>query len=276
MNALKAVPRQVWLQAQFFVFGGGLAILSTSVWNSYNPKAIELPVIYSDSQVRIYKLRSLGGGEFPLPEFKGPFWILPCQSSTTVSGADLSLCENVKSVNEYDKLSNGVPLFPSKSSLSVTTKMGFHGVVVESRPREASWKEHDLFERDDRNRLKRIDVFSAPNSEPPGMAPIGSQILYEDKSVRIWDLYIQPGSSNTFRHFISNPHFHIALGYEGSLLETTGKEIQNLVEINDSISFKSRNGFVVDKGRLQTMNNCGKMPYRAILVEPLSMIKSIL
>jgi len=276
MNALKAVPRKVLLQAQFFVFGGGLAILSTSVWNSYNPKAVELPVIYSDSQVCIYKLRSLRGGEFPLPQFKGPFWILPCQSSTAVSGADPSLCENVKSVNEYDKLSDNIPLFSPKSSLTVTTKMGFHGIVVESRPREASWKEHDIFERDNQDRLKRLDVFSAPCSDPPGMAPIGSQILYEDKSVRVWDLYLQRGSSNSFRHFISNPHFHIALGYEGSVLEMTGKEMQNLMEINESVDFKCRNGFVVEKGRLQVMNNSGNTPYRAILVEPLSMMKSIL
>lgn len=89
---------------------------------------------------------------------------------------------------------------------------------------------------------------------------VGQDLLYEDDSVRVWGIALEPGDSQPF-HFHRHPYVVISLGGDANQVETIFGDTRDTFEPAGNVVVRD------EKGPVHRLVNVSETPYRCRLVE---------
>jgi len=109
---------------------------------------------------------------------------------------------------------------------------------------------------------ERIDRFRDEHENDP-VGGVGSQILFEDDRVRIWELILEPGEASDLHEHKHDYYLAISSGDLVAGVCPKGSPIDSFVGIVPP----QGNTVPVPKGNIEWAYNVGEKTYREILIE---------
>lgn len=109
---------------------------------------------------------------------------------------------------------------------------------------------------------ERLDRFRDEHEGDP-IGGVGSQVLFEDDRVRIWELVLEPGEASDLHE---HKHDYYLAIWEGDLVAGVtpkGSPVESFVGIVPP----NGNTVPVPKGSVEWAYNVGKKRYREVLIE---------
>lgn len=91
---------------------------------------------------------------------------------------------------------------------------------------------------------------------------VGQELLYEDDSVRVWGIALEPGESQPF-HFHRHPYVVISLAGDANQVRTIFGDTRDTHEPPGNVVVRD------EKGPVHRLVNVSETPYRCRLVEML-------
>jgi FtsP/CotA-like multicopper oxidase with cupredoxin domain len=89
---------------------------------------------------------------------------------------------------------------------------------------------------------------------------VGQDLLYEDDSVRVWGIALDPGGSQPF-HFHRHPYVVISVGGDANQVETIFGDTRDTLEPAGNVVVRD------EKGPVHRLVNVSDTPYRCRLIE---------
>lgn len=89
---------------------------------------------------------------------------------------------------------------------------------------------------------------------------VGQDLLYEDDSVRVWGIALEPGDSQPF-HFHRHPYVVISVGGDSNQVQTIFGETRDTFEPAGNVVIRD------EKGPIHRLVNISDTPYRCRLIE---------
>ena len=100
----------------------------------------------------------------------------------------------------------------------------------------------------------------AARSQGIELDDVGQDLLYEDESIRVWGIALEPGVSQPF-HFHHHPYLVISLGGDANQVETIFGETRDTYEPAGNVVVRN------EQGPVHRLVNVSQTPYRCRLVE---------
>lgn len=89
---------------------------------------------------------------------------------------------------------------------------------------------------------------------------VGQDLLYEDDSVRVWGIALEPGDFQPF-HFHRHPYVVISVGGDANQVETIFGDTRDTFEPAGNVVVRD------EKGPVHRLVNVSDTPYRCRLIE---------
>lgn len=109
---------------------------------------------------------------------------------------------------------------------------------------------------------ERIEKFRTEHANDP-IGGVGTEVLFEDDKVRIWQLTLEPGEASDLHH---HEHDYYLCIFEGDLVAGIPPKDSGIDPFVGKIPPQG-NTVPVPKGGTEWALNVGKKPYREILIE---------
>jgi len=107
--------------------------------------------------------------------------------------------------------------------------------------------------------MARKGTVSLPDGSTIQLGAVGTEIVFENEHVRVWEVVLQPGESQPW-HCHENPYLVVALEAADNRIDPLDGEPREVHEPTGGIVFR-------EPGEVHMLTNRGTTSYRSRLVE---------